>query len=389
MSERIKVIVWGLGAIGGGAVTELLRRPEFELVGVVGYNPAKNGRDVGELLGRDPIGLKLTTDKESVFAMEADCVLWCGNLPLGAIADAMDADVIRLLESGKNVVSIASYHFPPAHGEEFRKRLEDACWKGGSSLHGTGENPGFWMERLALTLTGLCTEVDTITLDEYSDCGTSGTQKEIYNAIGFGVSEQQARTSSPLAEFWKTFYYIESMNIASLSLWGRRLDRFEHKPFYHLAEKEFILERTKGDRIDMHVPKGYVKAMTHHFHGYLDDEIRLTIRCNWFLTPAFTPFDREDSTWEIEIEAKPISIKSTIRALAAIKDNTEFRPGDKTSPTWWATIIPAIQAIPMVCAAEPGFVFPTIFTNAVPDLRTLATRTSVIDYATPVGLGRN
>lgn len=378
MSKRIKVIVWGLGAIGGGAVTELLRRPEYELVGVVGYNPEKNGVDVGVLLGRDPIGLALTTDKEAAFAMDADAVLWCGALPLGSTAAAMDADVIRLLKSGKNVISPSGYHFPPAHGEDHRRKLEEACLEGGVSLHGTGENPGFWLERLALTLTGLCTEVDTITLDEYSDCGTSGTQTEIYNAIGFGVTEEQARSSSPLAEFWKTFYYVESMNIASLSLWGRPIERFEHTPYYHLADDEFILDRKKGDRIDMHVPKGYVKAMTHHFHGYLDGRVRLTIRCNWFLTPAFNPFGRDDSTWDIEIEASPISLKTSVHALASIKDNAEFREGDKTSPTWWATVIPAIQAIPMVCAAPPGFVYPTIFTNAVPDMRTLATRTSVI-----------
>ncbi|MET0657074.1 MAG: hypothetical protein ABW110_02815 [Steroidobacteraceae bacterium] len=379
MSKPLKVIVWGLGAIGGGAVSELLRRPEFEIVAVVGYNPAKNGVDVGVLLGRKPIGIKLTTDKEAVLAMQADVVLWCGVLPVDpAAAEAMNADVIRLLESGKNVVSPSAFHFPPAHGEAYLKRFEDACRKGKSSLHGTGENPGFWMERFALTLTGLCSEVESITLDEYADCGTSGTATEIYNAIGFGVSEQQALASSPLVEFWKTYYYIESMNIASLSLWGRRLDRFEHKPFYYLAEKEFVLDRKKGDRIDMHVPQGYVKAMTHHFHGYIDDTVRLTIRCNWFLTPSFTPFDKEDSTWDIEIEAKPISIKCTTHALASIKDNLEFRPGDKTSPTWWATIIPAIQAIPMVCAHEPGIVYPTVFANAVPDLRTLATRKSVV-----------
>lgn len=379
MRKPYRVIVWGLGAIGGGAVTALLRRPEFEVVAVVGYNPAKNGVDVGTLLGREPIGIKLTTDKEAVFAMEADVVLWCGVLPVDpAAAEAMNADVVRLLEAGKNVISPSAFHFPPAHGEAYQKRFEDACRKGNSSLHGTGENPGFWMERLALTLTGLCTEVESITLDEYADCGTSGTATEIYNAIGFGVPESQALASNPLAEFWKTYYYIESMNITSLSLWGRRIDRFEHKPFYHLAENEFILDKKKGDRVDLHVPKGYVKAMTHHFHGYIDDRLRLTIRCNWFMTPAFTPFDREDSTWDIEIEAKPISIKCTTHALASIKDNLVFRPGDKTSPTWWATIIPAIQAIPMVCAHEPGIVYPTIFANAVPDMRTLATRKSVI-----------
>lgn len=382
MRVPYRVIVWATGAIGRGCLTELLRRHEFNVVGVFSYNPDKAGKDVGELIDHAPTGVKITINKDEIFAMEADAVVWCGVLPVDPRGEeAMNADVVRLLESGKNVVSPSAFHFPPAHGEEYHKRLEDACHKGRSCLHGTGENPGFWMERMALTLTGMCTEVESITLDEYADCGTSGTATEIYNAIGFGVPEAQALASNPLAEFWKTYYYIESMNITSLSLWGHRIDRFEHKPQYHLAEREFVLDRKKGDRVDLRVAKGDVKAMTHNFNGYIDNQLRLTIRCNWFMTPAFTPFDREDSTWDIEIEAKPISIKCTTHALASIKHNLEFRAGDKTSPTWWATIIPAIQAIPMICAHEPGIVYPTIFTNAVPDMRTLATRRSVIGNA--------
>lgn len=64
------------------------------------------------------------------------------------------------------------------------KNFEDACRKGNSSLHGTGENPGFWFEQVALTLTGVCNDVENIQLDGYCDLGiTTGSQKIMRNDI--------------------------------------------------------------------------------------------------------------------------------------------------------------------------------------------------------------
>ena len=56
-----KVIVWGPGYMGSAVIKELLTRPEFELVGVLAYSDSKNGIDAGEMLGIDPIGVKMTT----------------------------------------------------------------------------------------------------------------------------------------------------------------------------------------------------------------------------------------------------------------------------------------------------------------------------------------
>ena len=81
MRKPYRVIVWGPGAVGLACIRELLSRPEFELVGVLAYSPGKSGIDVGELINHKPVGVKVTTDKEAIVAMDADAVVWCGTAP--------------------------------------------------------------------------------------------------------------------------------------------------------------------------------------------------------------------------------------------------------------------------------------------------------------------
>lgn len=383
MSKPYRVVVWGPGAMGSGCLRELIRRPEFEVAGVLAYSASKNGKDVGELIGHAPIGVKVTTDQKAILAMDADCVIWCGAMPTTLEKAAeMENEIIAILESGKNVVTPVAYHYAysPSHEPEYIQRVEAACRKGKSSIHGTGENPGFWFERVALTLTGVCNDVEYIKLEEYADCsGMNG--KDVLNAIGFGVLPEQAKGfATVLSQIWQRYHFAETLNFVSKSLYGRHLDRIDFEPEYHVSDRDYVFEKAKGDPIDFTISKGQVRAMTYHFRGYLDGKFRLEDSVNWFLTPGTSPFTgKVDSQWDFEIEGKPTSLQCTVRALASVKNHMEFWPNDPTSPTWYATIAPMIQAIPLVCAAEPGVVLATAFASAVPDLRTLATRKSLVN----------
>ena len=44
-----RVVVWGTGFVGTMVIAEIVRHPQFELVGVGVSAPAKVGRDVGEI----------------------------------------------------------------------------------------------------------------------------------------------------------------------------------------------------------------------------------------------------------------------------------------------------------------------------------------------------
>src|SRR4030095_6398356 len=65
-----------------------------------------------------------------------------------------------------------------------RERLVEACERGGSSLFGTGINPGF-IELLSIVVAGVCDRIDKITINEAAHTlgyAPPATQK----ASGFG-----------------------------------------------------------------------------------------------------------------------------------------------------------------------------------------------------------
>ena len=71
-----RVIQWATGGVGRAAIEGILDHPELELVGCWVHSAEKAGRDVGEIVGRAPIGVRATHDVEALLALDADCVLY-------------------------------------------------------------------------------------------------------------------------------------------------------------------------------------------------------------------------------------------------------------------------------------------------------------------------
>ena len=372
MKKSYKVIVWGPGGVGRACLRELIRVPEFELVGVLAFNPAKNGKDVGDLLGLPPTGVIVTTDKEAIFKLKADCVLYTGAPPFDAAA--MDEVVMRFLESGTNVICSTAYFFPPLQGQAYVDKLENACRKGGASLHGTGENPGFMMERLALTVTGLCNRVERMSVREAVD--VSRLVGEALKQYGFGQDPEVMRQPGPLDDLWKKYLFAETISLTSMAIYGRMPDEIEHISTYEPAEKDIVIDY-------MTVEKGKVALIRHDFYGHIDSARRLHLQMTWYLGKENSPFAGTGGSdnWKIEIEGYPCSIRMDLEALASIDRNQELHEGDETIQSYYATGVVLVQAIPVVCEAQPGIVYPRIFAHCTADLATLGSRTSIADVA--------
>ena len=101
-----RVVVWGTGFVGKMIIPEVLKHPEFELVGVGVSNPAKVGLDVGEICGLPgSVGITATDDVDELIALRPDAVVHYG--PTAAKAD-VNIDVIgRFLRAGIDVCSTA------------------------------------------------------------------------------------------------------------------------------------------------------------------------------------------------------------------------------------------------------------------------------------------
>jgi hypothetical protein len=358
LRDPYKVIVWGPGAVGTACLKILNDRPDVDLVGVLAHSPQKEGVDVGEYIGVGPTGLKMTTDKAAVFALDADCVLYTGQPPVDRTA--MDTDTVTLLESGKNVISATAYYYSHYHGESYASRLQAACEKGGSSLHGTGEQPGLFFERIAVALTGVCSELDSLTMEEFVN--VSGTSLETMSVFGVGQPLEVAQAPNPIVDELVMTVFAAELTMVSVALFGTPA-KITMETKYHVAEQD--LELKTGV-----IKKGSVQDLEYTYTGVIDGRTRLKTTVRWIFSG--------DERWIIEAEGKPVSLRADITAFASLTDRSHFRPGDDTFLTSYVTAMPMVQAIPVVCEADPGLVYPSVFAHHTPDLRTWGKRRSIV-----------
>ena len=152
MSHR--VILWGPGQVGVGALRAILRHPGLELAGLVVHSEAKDGKDAGLLCGMPECGIIATRDIDAALQIDADVVAFFGSGDY-RLREAAE-DVARCLRAGYDVVttSLVPLCYPPAADPELVALLEEACAAGGTSLFNSGIEPGWINDVLPLTLAG-------------------------------------------------------------------------------------------------------------------------------------------------------------------------------------------------------------------------------------------
>src|SRR6476661_3149342 len=152
--KPVRTVVWSTGGVGSIAIDAIRRRPDLELVGVWVHSPEKDGKDIGELVGGETIGMAATNDADALIALEPDCVVYAASGP--ERDGAAVPDYVRLLEAGINVVSTSSTSlvFPPAYySPDWLGQLEAAAKAGSASFYVSGIFPGFASDQLALLMT--------------------------------------------------------------------------------------------------------------------------------------------------------------------------------------------------------------------------------------------
>src|ERR1700736_2526778 len=100
----LRVIQWATGSVGKAAIECILNHPELELVSCWVHSKDKHGKDVGEIIGRERLGVTATSAVDDILASEADAVVYA---PLMGNVD----EVTALLRSGKNVVSPVGWFY--------------------------------------------------------------------------------------------------------------------------------------------------------------------------------------------------------------------------------------------------------------------------------------
>ena len=195
-----RVIQWATGNTGQRALREVIRDPALELVAVRVYSNEKDGVDAGQLCGEAETGVFATLDRDAVLEIDADCCIYMpratgsGQTRAGLSEDELVADVVALLERGTNIVTTCTDLF--ARGarlsETNRARVNEACRRGDTSLWASGSDPGFVTETLTMALLSVQRRVDLIEIEEFGDLSHRPSAHMVMEQMRFG---------KPLAEF--------------------------------------------------------------------------------------------------------------------------------------------------------------------------------------------
>lgn len=182
----IRVVHWGTGATGRMALGAILERADFELVGLYVTNPAKAGRDAGELIDRPAVGIAASQDLDGLIALKPDVVTYFGN----GVADPAGTarNIARFLEAGINVVTTSIAHLisretaPP----EILAIIDPAIEAGQSSLYSSGIDPGFATSQLSVTAFSVAHRIDQVRLQEFANYGSYPDPHTMREIWGFG-----------------------------------------------------------------------------------------------------------------------------------------------------------------------------------------------------------
>ena len=203
---------------------------------------------------------------------------------VGIPYESQDADIIALLESGKNVITTLGQHYPKAHGPEREALFTDAAKRGGVTLFGAGINPGFVLERLALTATGMCLRVDSISVREVVDASGMPDAGFVFDVMGMGTdpSSPEMLTGAFATLYNKLFAEAIQYTIDQL---GVTLDSIEAD--HQLFPATRRLELRAGV-----IEEGTVAGTNWRWHAIVDGQRFLTLSINWIMDAGPARFRR-------------------------------------------------------------------------------------------------
>ncbi|MEJ8566497.1 NAD(P)H-dependent amine dehydrogenase family protein [Elongatibacter sediminis] len=333
-----RVIQWATGGMGRNCLRAVIDHPAMELAGVYVYSDGKAGRDAGDLARRAETGVIATNDIDAILDIDADVVIHAGRIvpPYGS----HDDDLIRILSSGKNVISINGYSHPAHWGGERLAALETAGRQGNATLTAAGLNPGFAGEQLAVVASGVCTAIDNLEVVESVSAVAVRHPDYVFKALGFGADPDEVDPNDPA---WGPAASLNGMYEEVLAAIAEHLDMklegviTEHQVFPATED----LEVAAGL-----IPAGTISHFRWRWHGIVGGQRRLTMTIHWYMQTAHLD-ETEPPLWTIRIQGQP---------GITMQVEVEKRAGD-TTPTSAEQIAVAgsvINTIPVVCAAPAG-----------------------------------
>lgn len=184
-TNPLSIAIYGIGPIGAEIARLLLTKPWVRLVSAVDIDPAKIGKDLGDVIGLGRrTGVTVTPELQG----NVDVVCHSTGSRLRDVAAQLES----LLERGAHVVSTCEELSFPLDAA-IREELQQVARARRVALLGTGVNPGFVMDKLPLTITSVCQEVKSVEIIRIQNASTR--REPLQRKVGAGMTTEQFRAA--------------------------------------------------------------------------------------------------------------------------------------------------------------------------------------------------
>ena len=330
----LRVVQWTTGNVGQRSVIATVADPDLELVGCYAWSADKVGRDVGELAGIAPVGVLATDDVDALLALAPDCVIYNPKWP--------DVDeLVRILEAGVNVVATAAFITGHALGDG-RDRIVDACASGRSSIFGSGINPGL-ANLLGIVSGSLCDRIDSVSVLESVDStgyDSPDTERSVGYARPIDDPELPAMVEAGTAVFG------DAVRLMADAL-GVELDEVR-------CEAGFAQTTEDLDLGSWSIAAGCVAGVEASWQGRRAGRTVVELKVRWRKGRTLEPDWPIEHGYLVDIQGQPC-----VRTKLEVYPGADFEAKSFTDYMVLGmimTAMPAVYAIPAVCAAAPGIV---------------------------------
>lgn len=219
---------------------------------------------------------------------------------------------------------------------------------GRARFYPAGEHPGFMLEKLAVSLTGLCQRVDTITVQQCVDCAHVPEERMLVDLMGMGKRPEEISVQSPAFRAVST--QSEQAIGAAADALGVHIDKISHVIQTAVSPKDVTLDCTT-------LRAGTVVGQILSWTGYHDDKPLLIVEEFWTCTPDIPDWDLalDGHTVRIRVDGVP-----NIAAEISV-DTDPIAHFGGISGGYVAVGISALRAVPYVLTEPPGVVVPEVF----------------------------
>lgn len=323
MAAKYRVIIYGVGIIGAEAARLALQRPNMEVVAAIDNDPAKVGKNLGEVIGlRRNIGITVSYDADAVLrSVEADAVLHATASHLTVVYPQL----AQCIAGRKNVVSCAEELVNPwASQPDIARRLDERAREASVAILGTGASPGLVVDTLSLVLAGACQDVRSITVTRVGDAAGYRLPAQLRLGIGLATDEFQRRAVQSAVGYVGVTAAVYLLAEAL----GWQLDQV-------VETVEPVVARERVQTAGFVVEKGRVAGVHQLVRGIMGEReiIRVDLQ---------TALGAKEARDVVAIDGKP-PINATI--AGGIKDDP-------------ATVALMVNAVPLVTRARAGLLTP-------------------------------